>query len=224
AIEDRYDRFTRNFALGKNEAVDLKLYMRAKGGNPYETVVEGEREVLEVTRRTLQRRQLTSVPGTFGDPIRVIQSLPGLARTPFVTGFLLIRGSNPDDSGVFFDGHRVPLLFHFLGGPSVLNAEFLDQIDLYPGGFPARYGRSIGGIVSVETRSSKSDGVHGAVDVDFLDAGGYVRFPVTDKVSMAVAGRRSYLDFMLGFFLPEEKPGNLLIVVPVYDDQQLRLD
>ncbi len=224
AIDDRFDRFRRKLDLGENEAVELKLYMRAKGGNPYETVVEGERETLEVTRRTLERRQMTTVPGTFGDPIRVIQSLPGLARTPFVTGFLLIRGSNPDDSGVFIDGHRVPLLFHFLGGPSVLNAEFLDKIDLYPGGFPARYGRSIGGIVGVGTRSSKSEGVHGSADIDFLDAGGYVRFPIGKKGSMAVAGRRSYLDFMLGFFLPDQEPGQTLIVVPVYDDEQVRLD
>lgn len=224
AVDDRFDRFKRTLDLEANEAVSLKLYMRAKGGNPYETVVEGERERLEVTRRTLQRRQLTTVPGTFGDPIRVIQSLPGLARTPFVSGFLLIRGSNPDDSGVFIDGHRVPLLFHFLGGPSVLNAEFLESIDLFPGGYPARYGRAIGGIVSVETRSSKSDGVHGSADIDILDAGGYLRFPVGDKGSVAVAGRRSYLDFMLGFFLPESTPGQTLIVVPVYDDEQLRFD
>lgn len=225
AVEDHYDRLARPLVLATDESsVEIRLWMRRKGGNPYETVVEGEREVLEVTRRTMQRRQLTSVPGTFGDPIRVIQSLPGLARTPFLSGALLIRGSNPDDSGIFIDGHRVPLIFHFLGGPSILNPEFLEQIDLYPGGFPARFGRSIGGVVTVETRSSKSDGVHGAADVDFLDAGGYVRVPVGKSGSFAVAGRRSYLDAMLGFFLPEPTPGSTLIVVPVYYDYQARLD
>lgn len=224
AFADEYDRFERSLTLGADEAVDVTLYLRPEGGNPYQTVVEGEREILEVTRRTLRRRQLTTVPGTFGDPIRVIQSLPGLARTPFATGFLLIRGSNPDDSGVFIDGHRVPLLFHFLGGPSILNAEFLDRVDLYPGGFPARYGRSIGGIVSVETRSSESDGIHGSADVDFLDAGGYLRMPLGDKGSLAVAGRRSYLDAFLGAFLPEPDPGEILVVVPVYYDYQARLD
>lgn len=224
AIDEKFDRFRRPIELGQNEAVEVSLYMRPKGGNPYETVVEGEREVLEVTRRTLDRRQLTTVPGTFGDPIRVIQTMPGLARTPFGGGFLLIRGSNPDDSGIYIDGHRVPLLFHFLGGPSILNPEFLDQINLYPGGFPARFGRSIGGIVSVDTRPAKSDGIHGSVDIDVLDSGGYVRFPVGDKGALAIAGRRSYLDFMLGFFLPEEEPGQTLVVVPIYYDYQLRFD
>lgn len=224
AIDDNYDRFSRDMVLADDEQVEIRLWMRPRGGNPYETIVEGEREVLEVTKRTLQRKQLTSVPGTFGDPIRVIQSLPGLARTPFVTGFLVIRGSNPDDSGVFIDGHRVPLLFHFLGGPSILNAEFLDSIDLYPGGYPARFGRALGGIVSIDTRSGENDGVHGSADIDLLDTSGYIRTPVGDNGTFAIAGRRSYLDFMLSFFLPEPDEGATLIVTPVYWDFQARYD
>lgn len=227
AVDDRYDRFTRELAIAKDERVEVRLWLRARGGNPYETVVEGQRETLEVTKRTIERRQMTTVPGTFGDPIRVIQTLPGLARTPFVTGFLLIRGSNPDDSGVFIDGHRVPLLFHFLGGPSIINAELLDSIDLYPGGFPARFGRAHGGIVAIETRPTRTpddDGIHGSADVDLLDAGGYLRVPIGKHGSLAVAGRRSYLDLMLSFFLPEPDPGETLIVVPIYYDFQARYD
>jgi len=224
AIDDRYDRFTRKLHLDKGERVEIRLWMRARGGNPYETVVEGEREVLEVTKRTIERRQMTTVPGTFGDPIRVIQALPGLARTPFISGFLLIRGSNPDDSGTFIDGHRIPLIFHFAGGPSILNPEFLESIDLYPGGFPARFGRSTGGVVAVETRSAKSDGVHGSADIDLLDTSAYIRLPVGKHGAFALAGRRSYLDFMLGFFLPDPDPGDTLIVVPVYYDYQARFD
>ena len=44
------------------------------------------------------------------------------------------------------------------------------------------------------------------------------------KGSFALAGRRSYLDFVLGFFLPEPDPGAQLIVVPVYWDYQARFD
>ena len=195
---DHYDRARRAVELAKGEALDLKVRLRPSGGNPYETVVEGEREVIEVTRRKLVRQQLTSVPGTFGDPIRAIQALPGIARAPFGVGVLIIRGSNPDDTGIFIDGHRVPGIFHFLGGPSILNPEFVDSIDLYPGGFPARFGRLHGGVVAIETRPSKSDGVHGSASIDILNAAGYVRAPISKHVSIAVAARRSYLDFVLG--------------------------
>ncbi len=224
AVDDRFDRFKRQIELFKGEVLEARLWMNPTGGNPYETIVEGEREVFEVTRRTLQRRQLMTVPGTFGDPIRVIQTLPGLARPPFGLGLLIVRGSNPDDTGIFLDGHRIPLLFHFLGGPSILSAELIETLDLYPSGFPARFGRAHGGVVALETRPSKSDGIHGSADIDLLDAGGYVRAPINKKMSIAVAGRRSYIDQLLPYVLPEPSPGSTRIVVPVYYDAQARFD
>ncbi len=224
AIDPKFDRLERPITLAKREAVEIRLWMRPRGGNPYETVVEGDREVLEVTRRTLQRQQLSSVPGTFGDPIRVIQTLPGMQRAPFGLGLLLVRGSNPDDTGIYVDGHEVPSLFHFLGGPSIFNVEMLESIDLYPGGFPARFGRKHGGAVALELRPTQSDGVHGSAKVDFIDAGGYLRAPITKDVSFAVAGRRSYIDAFLGFVLPDPPKGGQRIVTPVYYDYSGRLD
>lgn len=224
AVDPRYDRLERPIEIARREALELRLWMRPRGGNPYETVVEGEREILEVTRRTVQRQQMTSVPGTFGDPIRVIQTLPGMQRAPFGLGLLLVRGSNPDDTGIYVNGHEVPSLFHFLGGPSIFNAEMLESLDLYPGGFPARFGRKHGGAVALELRPSKSDGVHGSAKVDFFDSGGYLRAPITEDLSFSVAGRRSYIDLFLGFILPEPPRGGQRIVTPVYHDYAGRLD
>jgi TonB family protein len=224
AVDPKFDKFERPVVIEKRESVEVRLWMRPRGGNPYETIVEGEREQLEVTKRTLHRQQLTSVPGTFGDPIRVIQTLPGMQRAPFGLGLLLVRGSNPDDTGIFVDGHEVPSLFHFLGGPSIFNAEMLESIDLYPGGFPSRFGRHHGGVVALETRPTKSDGIHGSAKMDLIDSGGYVRAPITKDVSAAIAGRRSYIDFILPLFLPEPQAGSQRIVTPVYYDYQARLD
>lgn len=224
AVDPKFDRFERPVVIEKRETLEVRLWMRPRGGNPYETIVEGEREQLEVTKRTLQRQQLTSVPGTFGDPLRVIQSLPGMQRAPFGLGILLVRGSNPDDTGIFVDGHEVPSLYHFLGGPSIFNAEMIESIDLYPGGFPARFGRHHGGVVAIETRPTKTDGIHGSAKVDLIDSGGYLRAPITKDLSFAVAGRRSYIDFILPLFLPEPSAGSQRIVTPVYYDYQARLD
>jgi TonB family protein len=224
AVDDHYDRFKRPVEISKKEALEVRLWMRPRGGNPYETVIEGERDNMEVTKRSLQRQQLTNIPGTFGDPIRVIQTLPGLQRTPFGLGLLLVRGSNPDDTGIFIDGHEVPGLFHFLGGPSIFNAEMLESLDLYPGGFPGRFGRHHGGVVALESRNTKSDGIHGSAKIDFLDAGGYIRAPITDDLTVAFAGRRSYIDVFLGFVLPTPAKGAERVVTPVYYDYQARAD
>ena len=92
-----------------------------KSGAPsYETTVRAKKPPAAVTRYELSQPELTIVPGTFGDPLRVIQNLPGVARTPFGLGALVIRGSSPNDSGVYVEGHRIPILYHFLVGPCVL--------------------------------------------------------------------------------------------------------
>ncbi len=73
------------------------------------------------------------MPGTQGDTLKVVQNLPGVARPAFNGGQLVIRGTSPNDSGVFLDGQRIPLLYHFGGLTSVYNSELLDV-----GGLPAR--------------------------------------------------------------------------------------
>jgi TonB family protein len=58
-----------------------------------EVVVRGERPPREVTRRVLERREIQRIPGTSGDALRSIQSLPGVARPPGLAGLLIVRGS-----------------------------------------------------------------------------------------------------------------------------------
>lgn len=208
--------------LKPDETTEVNFYLAPSGG-AFETVVRSERPKKEVVRRTLSRQEAQKTPGTFGDPIRVIQALPGVARAPFVSGELLVRGSNPGQTATMMDGVRIPILFHLLGGPSVVNAEFLDQLDFYPGGFSSEYGRAVGGIVEVGTRKGAADTLHGSVKVDVLDAGFFLESPVSDGISVAAAARRSYIDVLLPAFLPKTE-GSTLSVVPRYWDYQLRVD
>src|SRR5262249_30440024 len=63
AVASGFDRLIEGVTVAEGEHSEVVVYLRPSGGNPYETVVEGEREKLEVTRRTMTRRELTSVPG-----------------------------------------------------------------------------------------------------------------------------------------------------------------
>ena len=42
---------------------------------------------------------------------------------------------------MFIGGEPIPVLYHFLAGPSVFTYNLIDKIDFYPGGFGVRYGR-----------------------------------------------------------------------------------
>ncbi|MFZ5468487.1 MAG: TonB family protein [Myxococcota bacterium] len=212
---------TEKLEAGETREVVYHVIPQAVG---YETVVRAKREKKEVVRRTLERQELQKVPGSFGDPLRVLQNFPGVARAPFISGALIVRGASPDQTATLLDGVEIPILYHLGGGPSVVNGEFLDRIDFYPGGFGARYGRAVGGVVDVATRQGASDTFHGSVKVDLQDSGFFLEAPLADGVSVAAAARRSYVDALIPLVLPQDPEGGSLLILPQYWDYQARLD
>lgn len=223
ALSLQHKKQTVQVEIREGEQARATFYLEPLQQNPYETVVRGKRRQTVVTRVTLRGRQLTTVPGTFGDPIRVVENLPGLARTPYVGGALLIRGAAPGDSGTFFEGIRIPALFHLFGGPSVLNPAFIDRIDYYPGNADARYGRLTAGVVDIASRSTYTEQWKGSFDINLLYAGIFIDVPLTKNVSVAAAMRRSYFDALLPSIL-DAAGAEATTVVPVYYDYQLRVD
>jgi TonB-dependent Receptor Plug Domain len=146
---------------------------------------------------TLSRAEVRQIPGTFGDPFRALEIMPGV--TPIVSGlpFFFVRGAPPGDVGYFLDGIRVPLLFHIGVGPSVIHPALIDRVDLYPGGYPARFGRFSGGIVSGETVPEAAE-LHGEYNVRFFDAGALIEAPFADhRGDVLLAGRYSYTAALL---------------------------
>ena len=189
----------------------------------YMTIVRGEREKQVVTRYSATERQLTTVPGTFGDPARVVMNLPGISRSPYILGLLLVRGSYPEDSLVFVDGVEIPLLYHFMGGPSVLNPEFLKRIDFYPGNFSVQYGRATAGIIEVETDEKPSEVWRGVADINMFHASLFLGIPIKKSSSLRLALRRSYYDAIIPLMMRASGSKGTSIV-PVYYDYQARFD
>ncbi|HEX4404541.1 MAG TPA: TonB-dependent receptor [Polyangia bacterium] len=190
----------------------------------YETRVKADATHPEETKTTLSKVELTTVPGTMGDPLRVVQSLPGVARAPYGLGLLIVRGADPNDTGTFVDTLNVPQLYHFLVGPSVISANLVEKLDFFPGGFGARYGRFSGGLVDVTLRNDVGHEVHGSVDLNVLDSSVFFEGPVGEGWRVSAALRRSYIDEILPLFIPKKVGSNFVTVVPVYYDYQARAE
>ena len=165
-------------------------------GERYETVVAPPDTRAHSV--VLREEDLTQVPGSFGDPFRVVESLPGVTQVAWPLAIYAIRGANPGNTGFFIDGVRIPALFHFALGPSVIHPFFLKEIDFYPGGYPTQYGRYASGIVSAQTSNPPTDRPHFSVDTRLIDAGGMVVTPFDQaRGSVGVAGRLSYTGLIL---------------------------
>ena len=112
---------------------------------------------------------MTRIPGTLGDPFRAIETLPGVATIAWPLPIYAVRGANPGTTGFFLDGMRLPALFHFALGPAVIHPYVLEGMDFYPGGYPARAGRVVGGAVVAALRPPPADLVHASADVRLFE-------------------------------------------------------
>jgi TonB family protein len=188
----------------------------------YSATARVETEVHEVVRRSIPREDLIRTAGTRGDPLRIIELLPGVARPPPGEGMVLVRGSAPGDSQVFLGGAPIYNLYHFGGLTSVANGFLLSGIDLYPGNFSTRYGRKIGGVIETGFRDPRTDRLHGILDLNMIDSSLLVESPLGKKLSIALAGRRSYLDAWYGS--AAKGTGMTVTSAPVYYDYQAILN
>ncbi|MEZ4359158.1 MAG: TonB-dependent receptor [Kofleriaceae bacterium] len=177
-------------------------------------------------RQSLRREEIARIPGTRGDALQSVRSLPGVAATTRGgPGLLVIRGAAPDDSRITIDGVEVPIIYHFFGLQSVLPSEFISNIEFTPGGFGVEDGRATGGIVNVVTREDVVPEAEGFAELSFINLAALVQAPVSRShhVQVSAAIRRSIIDFILPAVLPDDA-GVSFTAAPTYYDGQLRVD
>ncbi len=184
----------------------------------FEATAEIEAPPRETTKRTIEKEELTRVPGTRGDALRAIEVLPGVARTSVGDGTPILRGAGSDESQVFLDGIPVPFLYHFGGVTSFYSSRLLSQVDLYPGNFSTRFGRAVGGVVNVKTRDPAHDRFHGMLDLSLIDTAVLAEVPLSADSGLAIAGRRSNIDLVYSKLVPDDAFS--VVTAPVYYDYQ----
>jgi hypothetical protein len=151
---------------------------------------------------TVGAAEVRQIPGAFGDAFRVMEVLPGVTALVSGVPFFFVRGAPPGNNGYYIDGVRVPLLYHVGAGPSVIHPGLVEKVDFYPGGYPARYGRFAGGILSGETRRPAEE-FHGEGNVRLFDAGALVETPFADGRGTALlSGRYSYTAAIISLAAP----------------------
>jgi TonB family protein len=184
----------------------------------YVARVRGRLVLSDPIEQTISADEIKHIAGTQGDTLKAAQNLPGVARPPFNGGLMAVWGSPPGDTRVYADGAYIPTLYHFGGVRSTVNASIVSSLTLLPGGYDVSHGRGLGGVVEMETREPRKDGIHGFVQLDLVDASGMIEGGIGKKFSVAAGFRVSILEFSLPSFLDPRTQFD-----PKYWDYQLKL-
>lgn len=179
-----------------------------------EMVVTAERSPDQISKNAISGKTLRKVAGSSGDPLRALQTLPGVA-TVAGSSAPAVRGSGPGDNAYYVDGLPVSRLFHY-GSISVFNADLIEDFNLFSAAFGPHYGDVTGAVIDVALREPRKDRLGGKIDVNVMGANFLVEGPRTEDQSFYFAARRSYIDLLV----KQVEQKGVTMQVPNYWDYQ----
>lgn len=188
---------TRAVTVPPGGSVRVSVALRRTMIRADEVVVRGRRDPPQISQSKLTRRELAKIPGTAGDALRAVQSLPGVASPGDFSGQLVVRGGGPFDNLYLIDDIPWPVPFHFGGVVSTVNTALLTGVDLYAAGFDARWGNATGAVLNGHTRPGRKDRFHATADINMVLSEAMIEGPLGfGDASGTFSGRRSYFDLI----------------------------
>lgn len=136
------------------------------------------------------------------DPLKVMQTMPGVTQGMEGTTALIVRGGSPDQNLFLLDGVPVYNPSHLGGIFSSFNGDAIKDITLYKGNFPARFGERLSSVIDLSTKDGNMKKLAGEGAVGMLAAKVLLEGPIKkDKSSFMVSARRSYWDVLSAPFI-----------------------
>ncbi|MBD3181442.1 TonB-dependent receptor plug domain-containing protein [Candidatus Poribacteria bacterium] len=212
-----YKSIREELQVQDGKSVETDFYLEKEILDAGNVTVTGKRSVaVPPSKVEVTNTEITRIPGTGGDVLKAIQTLPGISTMGDFSGQLFIRGGSPEDNSFYFDDIFLPYPYHFGGFTSTLNPEIIKQVDVYAGGFDAEYGDSQA-VVDISSYNRKKDSLSSTLNINMLMAEGLMEGSFGDKDSWYIAGRRSYIDLF------PIKSDNI-IALPQFWDYQTRFN
>jgi hypothetical protein len=155
-------------------------------------------------QQLLNSGDLQSLRGVvLDDPVRTLQVLPGVAATDDFSAEFAVRGASFSHIGLAIDGVPSPFLSHTVQGADetgsigIINTDILDNIALFNGSYPQRFGNRTGAQVDMTLREGSRDHSHGRIAVSGSSASIVGEGPVGRRGSWLLSARKSYLDMLI---------------------------
>lgn len=188
---------TYSLSLGNIKDTVLTIYL-----NPSvkleEVEIMGSREK-GINTASLSREELLSIPSIGAEPdiMKSLQFLPGVLSQNEGSSNLLIRGGGPGENLFLLD--NVPLFYvnHLGGFVSVFNPDIINDVTVYKGGFPAKYGGKLSSVIDITLREGDKKNFKGSADIGLLGAGVTLEGPIRENSSYIFTGRKTLTELLM---------------------------
>ena len=142
-------------------------------------------------------KELELLPSLLGEPdvFTMLKLYPGVHSGGDGSSGLYVRGGGPDQNLVLLDGVPIYNSSHLFGFYSIFNADAIQGIELYKGGFPARYGGRLSSVININMKDGDANQLHGELDLGLSTARAFIEGPLwKGKTTFVLAARRTILE------------------------------
>ncbi len=169
-----------------------------------EIVVKGEnadsyRSRMLISQLDIPVEKIQSLPSFLGeaDVFKILKLMPGVQSGNEGQAGLYIRGGGPDQNLILLDGIPVYNAEHLFGIFSVFNPDMVKNIDLYKGGFPARFGGRLSSVIDITSKDGNLHEYRGSATIGMISSKLNFDGPIVKgKTSFNLSARRSYIDIV----------------------------
>ena len=119
------------------------------------------------SRQSFQREEIRRNPGTSGDVLRAVGSLPGVSTSEGEFSAMSVRGGGVYDNLILIDNIPFEKINHFEGGSSeqetqggrfsVFTGGLVERATFYGGGFGAEYGRKGAAVLDLKVKEGNRE-------------------------------------------------------------------
>jgi len=158
-------------------------------------VVSTEMSILRLDARTIN-----TIPVLMGEPdlLKTMTLLPGVQSSGDMASGFNVRGGNADQNLILLDDVPIYNSNHLFGMFSIVDTRTIENLELYKGGAPARYGGRVSAFMDIDLKEGNLKEWEGNGNIGLFSSKLTLQGPIVkEKVSLIFGGRTTYSDWIL---------------------------
>ena len=170
---------------------------------------------IQMSAISLSAEQIKKIPALLGetDVLKSLQMLPGVQGGGEGRSGIYVRGGDYDQNLFLLDGITLYNPEHLQGFTSAINADLMDDVVLYKGAFPSRFGSRLSSVINIFLREGDMENYHASITAGMLASRIQAEGPLwKGRTSFNIGARLSYFNAIVKPLLEEvvyDNPGQM---------------
>jgi hypothetical protein len=148
----------------------------------------------------LDAKSLKTIPVLMGEPdlMKAMTLLPGIQSSGDMASGFNVRGGNSDQNLILIDGVPIYNSNHLFGLFSIIDTRTIENLELFKGAAPARYGGRISSYMDIDLQEGNLKEIEGDLNLGLFSSKFTLQGPISkEKVSFFIGARTTYSDWIL---------------------------